>query len=432
MTRSALLAVACLAALAPAPAEAAIATTDLHTGLGSVSFRAARGEINRLVVSEDAGRIVFHDRDNRVTAKGQCEQLDRHTARCPNRGDRRTATLGDRADRAEVTRIGVEVIGGAGDDVLRRSREGFLSGGRGDDKLIGSRFSDELTGGPGRDVVLGGAGDDWLWDGESDAQAARDLFRGGSSRDTRGWDPGDRIVYDQRRRPLRIDLGRHRSNTGDRILGVESVVGGRGDDRLRGDGDDNALWGGLGDDDLRGRDGADSVIGDHGDDYLAGGAGDDGVQGRGGHDTLAGGSGDDGIGARDARGESVRCGGGQDWVSTGPADVLRGCERAGRMLLYLAVQPALTEETATFRVWCLRDRGCSGTITLTGVDGMEYGRGTYTGLPWNYGSPGSEVIVNLTAAGSAALAAGTLVQLSYGEGLGYSAFMRCVDCGTTP
>jgi Ca2+-binding RTX toxin-like protein len=66
--------------------------------------------------------------------------------------------------------------------------------------------------------------------------------------------------------------------------GVNTVIGGAGDDYFFGNG---------GADDLYGLGGADSLVGDDGDDYLSGGDGNDSLAGRAGADTLLGGSGDD-------------------------------------------------------------------------------------------------------------------------------------------
>ncbi|MGK7951780.1 MAG: calcium-binding protein [Xenococcaceae cyanobacterium] len=70
------------------------------------------------------------------------------------------------------------------------------------------------------------------------------------------------------------------------IIGGESyeLIGGSGDDTLRGAGEADILIGGEGDDVLIGRGGRDTLTGDAGDDVLIG---------RGGRDTLTGGAGSD-------------------------------------------------------------------------------------------------------------------------------------------
>jgi Ca2+-binding RTX toxin-like protein len=74
---------------------------------------------------------------------------------------------------------------------------------------------------------------------------------------------------------------------------VERLVGGFGDDVLRGDSKTNMLTGGAGDDLLAGNAGRDVLTGATGDDRLQGGDGDDTLKGVTGDDVLAGGEGDD-------------------------------------------------------------------------------------------------------------------------------------------
>ena len=416
--------------LAPAAASAATADADVRlrdgARFGPVTFRAAPGEVNRLTVTSTGGRLVFRDPANRVEARGDCEQLGRHAARCPYTEDIADAHLGDRGDRADVGTSLVDVHGGRGDDLLRGSQgRQTLLGDAGDDVVHGLRGGDHLTGGPGRDRVYGGSGDDDLLDGETDRRAAPDLFRGGTSQDTIGADRGDVIDYGLRRRPVRIDLARGRTNTGDRILGLESIVGGSGADRLRGDGDDNILEGRGGDDLIRGRRGADIPIGGRGDDDVAGGSGDDVVWGNSGRDGLSGGSGDDLLISRDGQAEDVACGRGDDVVRSNPTDRLRrDCETATASTLTVQVQPAIAGGEATFRVACGgRPGGCSGSLAVSSLAGERYGSADFAGLP-DDPQVFSDVTVPLTPAGTAALREGAVVQVTFGRFGGYRAFLQ--------
>jgi Ca2+-binding RTX toxin-like protein len=117
------------------------------------------------------------------------------------------------ADGAQPShRIGVVIVGTAGDDVIH-----------------GTPFNDSLSGGPGNDTIFGYEGDDLLDGGDGHDQ----LFGG----------PGD-----------------------DRLLG------GNGNDGLFGGTGDDALLGGAGNDHLSGEAGLDRLDGDAGDDVLDGGA----------------------------------------------------------------------------------------------------------------------------------------------------------------
>ena len=75
--------------------------------------------------------------------------------------------------------------------------------------------------------------------------------------------------------------------------GDDVLKGGKGDDRIRGGAGDDLIGGGKGDDRLQGDSGDDLIGGGKGDDRLLGGAGDDLIRGGKGDDRLLGGAGDD-------------------------------------------------------------------------------------------------------------------------------------------
>ena len=422
----------CSLLLLPAVASAAAVTADIRTSgtieLGPVTFTGARGEVNRVTVTNVLGRLRFHDDNNRVRARGDCDQVNRNTAVCPSSEDIAQVRLGNRDDTAKVEGL-VTVLGGDGNDLLRGSAgNDILNGERGNDTLHGFGNGDDLTGGPGRDRLFGGSSDDDLFDGETDAQAAPDLYRGGSSRDTRfGRDQGDTIDYSKRKRALDIDLSRGRAKFGgdrDVIRGLESIVGGRAGDRLSGDGDDNWVDGRGGNDRVRGRGGDDNVRGESGNDNVRGDDGNDQVFGGAGRDAMSGGNGDDEVFSRDGQAETVACGAGEDSAPTSRIDTLRDCEVGSSERLQVRVNPEVEGSTATFGVSCISERGCSGTLTLTSLDGEAYGSGDFTDLP--HGADlFTPVDVTLTPAGQAALAEGQVVSMTFGSGDGgFRAFMR--------
>ncbi len=319
------------------------------------------------------------------------------------------------------------VAGGSGADVLNGSR-GFnrFDGQRGNDTLRGKGGDDDLTGGNGRDNVGGGRGDDDLIDGESDANAVRDVYRGSSSRDTAGPDRGDQLFYTKRDRGLDIDFMRAKIMKGrgsDELIGIESVAGGSGDDELAGDSDDNQLEGNGGNDRIRGRNGNDIPMGGQGNDAVLGDDGDDVVWGHGGTDFLNGGSGDDLLDGDDSNAESILCGPGEDVARVTRLDAVRRCDTATKGSLYVRVQPAIDGNKATFSVACQQFGGCSGTLTLTGPNGEDFGSGSFTDLP-DDPQTFSDVSVNLTPAAVAALEQSTLVQVAFGNEGGYRAVMR--------
>ena len=137
-----------------------------------------------------------------------------------------------------------------------------------DRRLTGTAGKDRLVGLDGNDTLVGLGGND--------------LLDGGAGIDT--------ADFSASRRSLRIDLSvLTPQNTGegtDRLLNIENLIGGRGNDRLSGDSGDNRLVGGSGNDALFGSGGADVLIGGNGDDTLSGGAGQDRLTGGGGRDTF--------------------------------------------------------------------------------------------------------------------------------------------------
>src|SRR4051794_3602883 len=302
-----------LLALVAGDAQASTAFADISLNeddyFGPVTFTAAPGEKNRLTVAPGGAGIVFRDAGSRVRARGQCESLGRHAATCPISEDVPSISLRDRNDRAKL-RAGVsaEVAGGSGNDVLR-----------------GGGGYDSLNGGPGRDRLFGGRGGDTLVDGETDSQAAPDVFDGGPDASA------DTVDFSMRRKSLRINLMGGRTSTRDTMVGIEDVTGGSGNDRIVGDAEANTLAGGPGRDVLRGGAGHDVPMGGPGADRVSGGNGDDVVWGGGGHDRLSGGAGNDllesneaneGATARPGASDEVACGDGADSAVSDASDTL--------------------------------------------------------------------------------------------------------------
>jgi Ca2+-binding RTX toxin-like protein len=256
-----------------------------------------------------------------------------------------------------------------------------VSGGSGNDVLLGNGGLNLLLGGPGNDSLNGGPANDVLNGG-----AGADAMTGGGGADS--------VDYSARTAPLWIDLD---GNPDDGEVGEKDnvaadftfVSGGAGNDRITGSGIHNILGGGPGNDRLNGGGNNDTLRGDDGDDRLEadpanddlvggngidtadysarvanltidlddvdddgetgegdnvsidteriiGGAGNDTLMGNGsdnylkgnaGTDVLFGGEGNDRIHSRDSAAESVDCGGGGgDVAATDSLDALTGCE----------------------------------------------------------------------------------------------------------
>ncbi|HEY0623756.1 hypothetical protein [Sphingomonas sp.] len=232
--------------------------------------------------------------------------------------------------------------GSSGAGVVVDLADGAASGGEAaGDRLVGieavdgSTFADTLAGSEGADWIGGGAGDDRI-----DGRGGDDLLVGGAGADTLigggGFDSAD---YSGSGGAVTIDLvagtGSGGDAQGDRLEGVERLIGSSFGDALTGDGFDNVLVGGAGADRLTGGAGVDAadysasgaavnavlgatgsggdaqgdvlsgienlvgsgfgdvLVGDGAANALSGGGGDDRLAGRGGADRLDGGAGID-------------------------------------------------------------------------------------------------------------------------------------------
>jgi Ca2+-binding RTX toxin-like protein len=166
----------------------------------------------------------------------------------------------------------------------------------GDDRITGTPENDRLCGLGGSDVIFGLAGNDTLL---GDACGAMPLAA--------------------------------RTALAAAAAGHDSLVGGTGDDRLRGAGGRDALRGNAGNDLLVGGRGDDGLAGSSGRDRLDAGPGDDRLNGGNGRDKLTAGPGNDMIDTRDGTRDTVDCGRGRkDKTRVDLRDRLRRCEGVRR------------------------------------------------------------------------------------------------------
>lgn len=194
------------------------------------------------------------------------------------------------------------VYGHAGNDLLYASeasaRGDFdrdtLSGGLGDDTLIGCSWRDAdslggdyLSGGVGNDQIFGGFGSDKLSGG-----AGNDLLNGGAGQDFVEYLGSTKVKVNLSlvgAQAIGIGYG------ADTLVSIENAIGGSGNDSLAGSATDNQLYGSAGDDTLTGLDGSDYLEGALGNDKLYGGNGDDTLDLYGGNDLFSGGTGTDSV-----------------------------------------------------------------------------------------------------------------------------------------
>ncbi|MCX7424011.1 MAG: cadherin domain-containing protein [Planctomycetia bacterium] len=204
----------------------------------------------------------------------------------------------NRLVRATVGQAGnfENVTGGAGNDVLiGNGGNNRLDGGTGNDTVEGAAGNDTLTGGVGTDEVrqtvdanqvltdttLSGLGADVL----NDRFERANLTGGGGANNLNA------SVFSG----IAVLIGLDGNDTLIGSPGVDSLSGGNGNDSLTGNGGNDTLAGGAGDDVLDGGTGNDVLLGEDGNDSLVGGLGNDGLNGGIGNDTLKGDVGNDTI-----------------------------------------------------------------------------------------------------------------------------------------
>ena len=162
--------------------------------------------------------------------------------------------------------------GTEGNDVLKYtgSRPYFASGKGGNDYIEGGSNSDTLYGGTGNDYLVGNGGKDYFDGGSGYDTVSYHYFTGNLSAD------------------LKTDIAKSSSSSySEKLISIENLTGGTGNDTLKGDDGKNTLNGYSGNDYLYGR---------GGDDILYGGSGNDRLNGYSSgkeYDTLSGGSGYD-------------------------------------------------------------------------------------------------------------------------------------------
>jgi Ca2+-binding RTX toxin-like protein len=200
------------------------------------------------------------------------------------------------------------LTGGAGDDTLIGSvSDNVLDGGPGDDNLSGMAGNDTLRGGLGDDHLYGGAGDD-IFD-EGSATNGADVMVGGGPGVTPALNGVDTVDYSARGGTMVAGIGPNTlyivmdgvtgsgqgTVTSPGVFGpgtgalegdligadIENVIGGTGADTIYGNALDNQLEGSA------------SALASLAVDHIYGLAGDDVIDGGGGNDVIDCGSGDD-------------------------------------------------------------------------------------------------------------------------------------------
>lgn len=242
------------------------------TGEGNDTLR----DIENVTSGSGKDRLTGDDNDNVLRSQAGNDRLE---------GGLGADSLfgGEGNDKLEGG-LGADVInGGGGTDValftgavdtsVRLGTANAQDTGHGSDKLIGIEIvitaggDDTLTGNAEANKFVAGGGDDVL-----NGLGGNDKLLGGAGIDTAMFSGGINTT---------VNLGTKRVQTtghgNDKLVGIENVTSGGGDDRLTGNGKDNVL---------NGMGGSDILKGGKGDDTLIAGKGADTLIGNGGIDTF--------------------------------------------------------------------------------------------------------------------------------------------------
>ena len=170
------------------------------------------------------------------------------------------------------TRGQAATLGDAAGDELRNiegiigsSHNDSLSGNDSDNVIYGLEGQDQIKGRAGRDSLYGGPGIDFL-----DGGPGADLLDGAAGdHDTAEYDHSPEGVHVN----LQTGIGRFGDAEGDRLIGIENLIGSDDADILTGNDVNNMISGGRGKDKIDGGGGTDRLRGGDGDDLLVGGPG---------------------------------------------------------------------------------------------------------------------------------------------------------------
>ncbi|MFS2035559.1 calcium-binding protein [Polaromonas sp. CT11-55] len=179
-----------------------------------------------------------------------------------------------------------------------------ITGGTGNDVLIGDAQNNWLAGGLGADSLNGGAGDDVLLIDARDTSV-----NGGDGFDIAQVIGTQGVTLNLSKSNIEMAVG----GEGDDVLigggrstvfvrgggGDDVIIGGAANDVLSGEDGSDMIDGGSGNDLIRGHRGQDRLLGGQGDDVLDGGLEDDSLSGGAGNDVLIGGRGDDNLNGGD-------------------------------------------------------------------------------------------------------------------------------------
>jgi Ca2+-binding RTX toxin-like protein len=307
----------------------------------------------------------------------------------------------------DVSSMVAGYTGGEGDEVVTGDEAtNWLAGSGGNDVMLGLEGNDVVIGGAGNDVLAGGSGADWLF----------------------GGDGNDYADYSDSVQGITVDLTNNTNNKGgdaegDKLNGIENVIGSRSNDKITGNAGGNIIYGGDGADTIDGGLGNDTacysdsifavqvdlsnsannkggyaqgdvlsnvenLVGSSFGDVLTGNASDNRLEGGLGKDQLVGGAGNDtAIYEHSATGVQVDLGANKGTGGDAEGDTYTSIEN----VLGSDFADTLTGDAGTNKL-----EGGKGDDVLqggAGPDTLDGGEGTDTA---SYASSASAVTVNLS------------------------------------
>ena len=312
------------------------------------------GDTNQITVAPGAGNDVVVTDAAVLNAGAGCDQVNDNTVVChpPRPLTDLEAFLGDGND-SFLLNLALSRFPASEDnpDAPDFTPTAFISGADGNDTIVATdsaNVHDFISGGEGDDVLIGREGDDTISEygtdlapGDDplendevrvsgsdtiDAGAGDDVVDGGFGADRLDGGPGlDQIEYDGRRLDIGVNLtpgpnnapslGNGAAGENDSLVNFEDASSGRGNDSLTGDDEPNLLFGSLGND------------------TLTGGFASDILNGSDGNDVFQ---------AQDALADVIRCGIGNDTGTVDNVDVLSGsCN--GKPFNVVPVPPTVVE-----------------------------------------------------------------------------------------
>ncbi len=447
---------------------------------GTLTFDAGSGQANAVTLTQQLdGSYAVADSANPVAPGPGCMATTPSSVSCNGTITQIVGNAGDGDDQMTVSgNTPAFLNGGPGND--------RLTGGSGDDTIDGGTGTDTIAGGAGSDTVsyasrtdgvtvrlngraddgavgendavandienvTGGSGDDTLVGNAGpntiDGGAGNDYLEPQQGRDTISGGPGtgDRVSYQNRTQPVNVSLDgvANDGEAGENDLvgsDVEGIYGGEANDTLTGNAGPNLLRGYGGNDVIDGGAGADTIAGGAGTDTVTyaprtaavtvrfDGKNNDGEAGE--NDSIAsdvenitGGAGDDTL-VGDAGNNTIDGGPGNDYIEPGKgADVIIGGAGTNDRVSYLdRTQPVNVSLDGVANDGEAGENdlvgsdvesvyGGSGNDTITGNNGNNVLRGN-AGSDTISGGPGDDVIDGGT--GTDTLSGGTGIDtLSY-------------------